>query len=102
MKKNQPLNIKDFSILYDNILCKSIVITEKKGVIIPKTYETKPELGEVISVGSGRVFENGETRPLLVKIGDIVYFNKYTTTKFNVDGDEYYVLKEEDVVGYKR
>lgn len=92
MKKN-PLNIKDFKLLNDNVLVKSILVTEKKGVIVPTTYDTKPELGEVISVGS-------KVEELLPK--DIVYFNKYSSTKFNVDGEEYYVLRFDDVVGYKR
>ncbi len=101
MKKN-PINIKDFKLIGDNVLVKSIIITEKKGVIVPTTYETKPELGEVISVGEGRFFENGHQEPLRVKKGDIVYFNKYSTNKFNIDGEELYVLREEDILGYIR
>lgn len=93
MKKNQQFNIKDFKLLHDNVLVKSILITEKRGVIVPTTYETKPELGEVVSFG-----DKIDT----LKIGDVVYFNKYSTIKFNVDGSEYFVLRFEDAIGYKR
>lgn len=101
-QSKQPNNIKDFKILHDNILVRSLVITEKDGVIVPTTYDTKPELGKVISVGDGRVFDNGHKEPLRVKVGDTIYFNKYSTTKFNVNGEEYFVVREEDVIGYIR
>ena len=101
-QKNKQINIKDFKILYDNVLVKALPITEKRGVIVPTTNETKPELGEVVSVGEGRFFDNGHLEPLRVKVGDIIYFNQYITTKFNIDGETYYMLREEDCMGYIR
>src|SRR3990167_10104264 len=102
MKNQKKIKIEDFNILYDNILVKAVPITEKRGVIIPSTNETKPELGEVILVGEGRFFDNGHLEPLRIKVGDIIYFNQYSTTKFNIDGETYYMLREEDCMGYIR
>ena len=97
-----PTNIKEFKVLYDNVVVTPIDITQKRGVIIPTTSDTKAELGEVVSVGEGRIFDNGVIEPLRLKVGDLVYFNKYSTTKFNIDGTEYLVIREEDCIAYKR
>lgn len=102
MKNLSNFKISDFNILYDNVLVKSITIKEKNGVIVPTTYETKPEFGEVVAVGEGKLIENGNRVPLTVKVKDIVYFNKYSTTKFNFDGTDYYLVREEDIVSYMR
>lgn len=99
-KKN--VDITKFHILYDNVFVKGINIEEKDGIVKPAQYEDKPEIGEVISIGEGRIFENGSIVPLKVKTGDIVYFNKYSTTKFNFDGEDFYVVREEDIIGYTR
>lgn len=96
------MKITDFTILYDNILVKGIEIKEKDGVLTAVSYDDKPELGEVLTVGSGRVFDSGEVIPLVIEIGDTIYFNKYSSTKFNIDGDDYFIVREEDVVGYLR
>lgn len=101
MKKNQ-LNLSKFNILYDNVLVKGIHVDEVDGVLIPASYEDKPEIGEVLKIGTGRVFDNGTIIPLSIKIGDIVYFNKYTHTKFRWEGQDYYVVREEDIVAYSR
>lgn len=100
--KKLPNSIKDFKVLYDNIVVRAVDIIEKRGVIVPTTYDTKAELGEVVAVGEGRIFDNGHIEPLRLMIGDLVYFNKYSTTKFNIDGTEYLVIREEDCVAYKR
>jgi len=104
MKQFNPtsIDIKKFVILYDNVFVKGINIEEKDGILKPDSYEDKPELGEVINVGEGRIFDNGVIVPLRVQIGDIVYFNKYSSTKFNFDGNDYFVVREEDVTGYLR
>lgn len=101
-KQNNNLNIKDFNIIYDNIFVKGISIEEKDGIYRPSQYDDKPELGEVILVGEGRIFDNGTIIPLKVQVGDKIYFNKYSTTKFNIDGEDYYVVREEDVIAYVR
>ena len=102
MKTKLPNNIKDFRVLYDNVIVLPIDITAKRGVIIPTTSETKAELGEVVAVGEGRIFDNGVIEPLRLKVGDLVYFNKYSSTKFNIDGTEFLVIREEDCIAYNR
>lgn len=102
MKSPKKLKITDFNVMYDNIFVRGIDVQEKDGIITPSNYEDKPELGEVLAVGEGRVFDNGNIVPLKVKVGDLVYFNMYSTTKFNLDGEDFYVVREEDVVAYVR
>lgn len=101
-QKQPSLDISKFNILYDNVFVKGVEIEERDGIIKPSQYDDKPEIGEVIKVGEGRIFDNGNIVPLKVKAGDTVYFNKYSTVKFNFDGEDYYVLREEDIVGYIR
>lgn len=96
------MKITDFQMLYDNVLVKGITIKEKGGVLTADAYEDKPELGEVVSLGTGRILENGETLPIQIKEGDVVYFNSYSATKFNIDGDDYFVVRSDDVMGFKR
>lgn len=102
-KKAKPnLDIEKFNILYDNVFVRGIEIEERDGIVKPAQYDDKPEIGEVVRVGEGRIFDNGTIVPLKVKVGDTVYFNKYSTVKFNFDGKDYYVVREEDIVGYLR
>jgi len=96
------IKVKNFNLLYDNIFVRAVKIEEADGIAIPSKYDDKPELGEVINTGRGRLLEDGTVVPLEVKKGDTVYFNKYSTTKFNIDGEDYYVVREEDVIGYLR
>lgn len=103
MSKKQPkLDIASFNVLYDNVFVKGIEIEERDGIVKPAQYDDKPELGLVIKIGSGRLFDSGETVPLMVKEGDTVYFNKYSTVKFNFNGEDYFVVREEDIVAFVR
>lgn len=71
----------------------------KSGIIIPDTVKgEKPEEGVVIAVGSGRQLENGERAPMSVKVGDRVVFSKYGLDEISVDGKEYYMLREENIL----
>ena len=99
--KSNNFDITKFHILYDNVLVKAIEIEEKGGIIKPSSYENKPELGKIISVGHGRYFENGEIVPLIVKVGQVVLYNKYSATKFNLDGYDYFIIREEDIIGWQ-
>lgn len=101
-RKQLNLDVASFNILNDNVFVKGIEIEERDGIIKPASYEDKPELGTVIKVGTGRILDSGTVVPLAVKPGDTVYFNKYSTTKFNFDGEDYFVVREEDIVGYIR
>ena len=87
--------------LHDRILVKRIEEEEKTkgGIIIPDTAKEKPIEGEVMAVGNGRVLENGETRPLEVKVGDRILFGKYAGTEIKIEGEEYLMMREDDVLG---
>ena len=86
--------------LYDKILVRRIGSEEKTkgGIIIPDTAQEKPQEGKVEAVGKGKLLDNGTVRPLDVKKGDKVLFNKYGGNDINIDGDEYIILKEDDIL----
>jgi chaperonin GroES len=87
--------------LHDRILVKRVEEEEKTkgGIIIPDTAKEKPLEGKVLSVGHGRILEDGTVRPLEVKAGDRILFGKYSGTEIKIEGDELLILKEEDVLG---
>jgi chaperonin GroES len=87
--------------LHDRVLVKRFSEEErsKGGIIIPDTAKEKPIQGEVIAVGLGRVTEEGKLRPLDVKKGDRILFGKYSGTEIKIDGDEYLMMREEDILG---
>jgi len=70
----------------------------KSGIVIPDTAKEKPQEGEVIAVGSGKLLDNGDRVPLELKVGDRVLYAKYGGTEFKLDGEEYLVLRESDVL----
>ncbi|WP_029519894.1 MULTISPECIES: co-chaperone GroES [unclassified Persephonella] len=87
--------------LYDRVVIKPAEEVEEKtpsGIIIPDTAKEKPSEGEVIAVGEGRLLENGEIKPLKVKVGDKVIYSKYAGNEFVVDGEELIVLREDDIL----
>lgn len=87
--------------LHDRVLVKRFTEEErsKGGIIIPDTAKEKPVQGEIISAGQGRVTEDGKIRPLDVKKGDRILFGKYAGTEIKIDGEEYLMMREEDVLG---
>jgi len=87
--------------LHDRVLVKRSDEEQKSkgGIIIPDTAKEKPIMGEVIAVGSGRVGEDGTVRPLEVKKGDRVLFGKYSGTEIKIEGSEYLMMREEDILG---
>jgi chaperonin GroES len=86
--------------LQDRILIRRLeeVETTAGGIIIPDTAKEKPQEGEVVAVGRGKVRDDGTITPLDVSKGDHVLFGKYAGTEVNLDGDEYTILREEDVL----
>jgi chaperonin GroES len=87
--------------LHDRILVRRMAEEEKTagGIIIPDTAKEKPQRGEVVATGKGRIMEDGKVLPLEVKAGDKVLFSKYSGTELKLDGIEYLMIREEDVLG---
>jgi chaperonin GroES len=87
--------------LHDRLLVQRLPEEEKTagGLFIPDTAKEKPQQGKVIAVGSGRITEDGKTLPLEVKSGDKVLFSKYSGTELKLDGKEYLMIREDDVLG---
>lgn len=86
--------------LHDRLIVRRIEEKEtiKGGIIIPDTAKEKPQEGEVIAVGNGKVLENGTTVAMDVKAGDRVLFGKYSGTDIKIDGQEYLILREDEVL----
>jgi chaperonin GroES len=87
--------------LRDRVLVRRLEESEEKvgGIIIPDTAKEKPQQAEVVAVGSGRILENGTTVPLDVKAGDKVLLGKWSGTDVKIDGGEYLILKEDEILG---
>ncbi|MBY0370179.1 co-chaperone GroES [bacterium] len=87
--------------LHDRLIVKRFDEEEKTkgGIIIPDNAKEKPQQGEVIAVGNGKVLEDGKKVPLEVKKGDRVLFGKYSGTEIKIDGVEYLMMKEDDILG---
>lgn len=87
--------------LYDKIVVRRIREDEKTkgGIIIPDTAKEKPQEGEVIAVGSGKILEEGKRVPLEVKAGDRILFGKWSGNEIKLEDEEYLIMKEEDVLG---
>lgn len=87
--------------LYDRVVIKRIEQqrTTASGIVIPDTASEKPEQGEVVAVGSGKVLQDGTVRTLEVKVGDHVLFGKYAGQTVKVNGEELLVMREDDIMG---
>ena len=87
--------------LSDRILVRRLEAEEKTkgGIIIPDTAKEKPREGKIVAVGEGRIDDDGKRRPLTVKAGDKVLFNSYAGTDIKIEGEEFLIMKEEDVLG---
>ncbi len=86
--------------LYDRILVQRIEEEQRteSGIIIPDTAKEKPIMGKVIAVGDGRLMDNGQIQPLKVKEGDKVLFSKYAGTEIKIKGEEYLIMREDDIL----
>jgi len=87
--------------LHDRVLLKRVEEQEQKvgGIIVPDTAKEKPQQAEVVAAGSGRILENGQREPLAVKPGDKVLVGKWSGTDVTIDGTEYLILKEDEILG---
>jgi chaperonin GroES len=86
--------------LHDRVIVKRLEEERVSagGIVIPDSAAEKPVQGKVIAVGKGKILEDGNVRPLDVKVGDKILFGKYSGTEVKVDGDELVVMREEDVM----
>ena len=87
--------------LHDRILVKRIEEGEQVvgGIIIPDTAKEKPQQGKVVAVGAGKIDDKGKRTPLDVKDGDKILFGKYSGQEIKLDGEEFLIMREEDVLG---
>jgi chaperonin GroES len=90
-----------FTPLHDRILVRRVeeADTTRGGIIIPDSAKDKPQEGEVISAGKGKISEEGKVRPLDVKEGDRILFGKYSGTEIKIDGEDFIIMREEEVLG---
>ncbi len=97
LEELEPMKIRP---LHDRVIVKRLdeERTSPGGIVIPDTATEKPIQGKVIAVGKGKILEDGKVRPLDVKVGDKILFGKYSGTEVKVDGDDYLVMREEDVM----
>jgi chaperonin GroES len=87
--------------LRDRLLVKRFEEAEQRvgGIIIPDTAKEKPQQGKVVAAGTGRLTDEGKTIPLDVKTGDTILFGKYAGTEIKIEGEEYLIIREEEVLG---
>ena len=90
-----------FRPLHDRVLVRGVTQEEKSagGIIIPETAQEKPQEGEIVAAGSGRISEDGAVHALDVKAGDKILFGKWSGTEVKIDGEELLIMKESDVLG---
>ena len=93
-----------FRPLHDRVLIKVLDSEEKTsgGIIIPDTAKEKPQEGEVVAVGPGAINEAGKLARMDVKVGDVVLFGKWSGTEVKIDGKEYSIMKESDIMGISK
>ena len=91
----------DLRPLHDRVMVRKLEEAEQKrgSIIIPDTAKEKPQQAEVIAVGNGKLLDSGERAPLDVKAGDRILFGKYSGSEIKIDGDEYLILKEDEILG---
>ena len=89
--------------LADRVVVKPSQAEEKTkgGIVLPDTAKDKPQEGEVIAVGTGKVLDNGTKLPLEVKVGDKVVYSKYSGSEIKIDGEDYLIIRESDVLAIK-
>ena len=87
--------------LQDRVLVKRLEAEEKtaSGLYIPDSAKEKPQEGEVVATGPGKILENGNKIELTVKVGDKILFSKYAGTDIKLDGEEYLIMREDDILG---
>jgi chaperonin GroES len=97
-EESKTMNLRP---LHDRVVVKRLEEGERStgGIIIPDTAKEKPQHGEVIAVGTGKVLENGTTVAMAVRKGDRILFGKYSGSDIKIDGEEYLIMREDDILG---
>lgn len=87
--------------LYDNVVVKrkEEEAVSAGGIVLPGSAKEQPNQGEIVAVGEGKLLDNGEVRPLQVKVGDTVVFGQYSGNTIKVDGDELMIMRESEIFG---
>ena len=103
-KQFRRIENMQFRPLHDRVLIEVLDSEEKTsgGIIIPDTAKEKPQEGKVVAVGPGAKTDDGKIIPMDVKIGDLVLFGKWSGTEVKIDGKEYSIMKESDVMGISK
>lgn len=97
----RDINSMNIKPIHDKVVLKPVVADEvtKSGIVLPDTIDKeRPEKGEVVAIGEGKLLENGQRAPMGVKVGDIVIFKKYSPDEIKVDDVEYLVISESDIM----
>tara|TARA_B100000949_G_scaffold214525_1_gene210103 strand:- start:431 stop:799 length:369 start_codon:yes stop_codon:yes gene_type:complete len=100
LRKETPIMASSIKPLGDRLLVQRLEAegTTAGGIVLPDTAKEKPKEGEIIALGSGRVLDNGEKAPFSVSKGDRIIFSSFAGTDVSVNGDEYLIMKEEDIL----
>jgi len=87
--------------LHDRVIVRRMEeeTTTAGGIVLPGSATEKPDQGEVLAIGKGKILENGDVRPMDLKVGDKVLFGKYSGTEVKIDGEAIMVMREEDIMG---
>ena len=87
--------------LHDRVIVKRLEEERKtaSGIVIPDTAAEKPVQGKVVAVGKGKILEDGNVRPLDVKVGDKILFGKYSGSEIKMNGEEHLIMREDDILG---
>ncbi|MDI6823570.1 MAG: co-chaperone GroES [Bacillota bacterium] len=98
------MSVSQLKPLADRVVVKPLTQEErtKGGIVLPDTAKDKPQEGEVLAVGPGRILDNGARVEMEVKVGDRVIFSKYSGTEIKIEGEEYLIMRESDILAVKQ
>lgn len=96
-QKKNSFDLSKFAFRYDNVLVKALREKPVNGLVNPDQYDDKPEFGEVVAIGEGRVLDSGQVLSPKVKVGDTIFFGKYSSEQTRSLGQDYYIIREEDI-----
>ena len=101
-KEGKPTMAANVKPLHDRVLVERLEDADQKsagGIIIPDTAREKPQRGKVVAVGEGKILDNGQRQKMDVKKGDLILFGKYSGNEIKINGTEYLIMREDDILG---